>query len=188
MVWYNYRRVPAVTLLQQLIDEGKLGRIFHYRAKFLQDWTISAGPAAGRRRAVAPRRERRRQRRHRRSAGALHRHRDVAERADRRSDGDDRDVHQAAQAQPHRQGRARRHRRCQRVPGAVSERIARRPSKRRATRAGTRRSTRSRSTASTRRRSGTCTICIACSGSITRTKAARAAGAAFTSPTAIIRT
>ena len=32
---------PAVTLLKQLIDEGKLGRIFHYRAKFLQDWTIS---------------------------------------------------------------------------------------------------------------------------------------------------
>jgi myo-inositol 2-dehydrogenase/D-chiro-inositol 1-dehydrogenase len=41
MVWYNYRRVPAVTLLHQLIGEGKLGRIFHYRAKFLQDWTIA---------------------------------------------------------------------------------------------------------------------------------------------------
>ena len=41
MVWYNYRRVPAVVLLKQLIDEGRLGRIFHYRAKFLQDWTIS---------------------------------------------------------------------------------------------------------------------------------------------------
>src|SRR5436190_8126400 len=41
MVWYNYRRVPAVTLLKKLIDEGRLGRIFHYRAKFLQDWTIS---------------------------------------------------------------------------------------------------------------------------------------------------
>jgi predicted dehydrogenase len=40
-VWYNYRRVPAVVLLKQLLDEGKLGRIFHYRAKFLQDWTIS---------------------------------------------------------------------------------------------------------------------------------------------------
>jgi myo-inositol 2-dehydrogenase/D-chiro-inositol 1-dehydrogenase len=40
-VWYNYRRVPAVTLLKQLIDDGRLGRIFHYRAKFLQDWTIS---------------------------------------------------------------------------------------------------------------------------------------------------
>src|SRR5271167_3102440 len=41
MVWYNYRRVPAVVLAKQLIDEGRLGRIFHYRAKFLQDWTIS---------------------------------------------------------------------------------------------------------------------------------------------------
>src|SRR3954467_2995194 len=41
MVWYNYRRVPAVTLAKQLVEEGKLGRIFHYRAKFLQDWTIS---------------------------------------------------------------------------------------------------------------------------------------------------
>jgi myo-inositol 2-dehydrogenase/D-chiro-inositol 1-dehydrogenase len=42
MVWYNYRRVPAVSLAKQLIDEGRLGRVFHYRAKFLQDWTISA--------------------------------------------------------------------------------------------------------------------------------------------------
>jgi len=42
MVWYNYRRVPAVTFAKQIIDSGKLGRIFHYRAKFLQDWTISA--------------------------------------------------------------------------------------------------------------------------------------------------
>jgi predicted dehydrogenase len=41
-VWYNYRRVPAVVLIKHLLDEGKLGRIYHYRAKFLQDWTISA--------------------------------------------------------------------------------------------------------------------------------------------------
>ncbi len=40
-VWYNYRRVPAVTMIKNLVDEGKFGRIFHYRAKFLQDWTIS---------------------------------------------------------------------------------------------------------------------------------------------------
>jgi predicted dehydrogenase len=40
-VWYNYRRVPAVTMIKNLLDEGKFGRIFHYRAKFLQDWTIS---------------------------------------------------------------------------------------------------------------------------------------------------
>jgi predicted dehydrogenase len=42
MVWYNYRRVPACSLAKQLIDEGRLGKIFHYRANFLQDWTISA--------------------------------------------------------------------------------------------------------------------------------------------------
>jgi predicted dehydrogenase len=41
-VSFNYRRVPAVTLAKQLIDSGRLGRIFHYRAVFLQDWTISA--------------------------------------------------------------------------------------------------------------------------------------------------
>lgn len=41
MVWYNYRRVPAVVLLKQLVEEGRFGRIFHYRSKFLQDWTIS---------------------------------------------------------------------------------------------------------------------------------------------------
>jgi len=40
-VWYNYRRLPAVTLAKQIIDAGKLGKIFHYRANFLQDWTIS---------------------------------------------------------------------------------------------------------------------------------------------------
>jgi predicted dehydrogenase len=41
LVSYNYRRIPAITLAKQLIDEGRLGRIFHYRAKFLQDWTMS---------------------------------------------------------------------------------------------------------------------------------------------------
>ena len=40
-VWYNYRRIPAVTLIKQIVDEGRLGKIFHYRASFLQDWTIS---------------------------------------------------------------------------------------------------------------------------------------------------
>jgi predicted dehydrogenase len=42
MVWYNYRRIPAVSLAKRLIDDGRLGRVFHYRAKFLQDWTIKA--------------------------------------------------------------------------------------------------------------------------------------------------
>ena len=41
MVWYNYRRCPAVVLAKNIIDSGKLGRVFHYRANFLQDWTIN---------------------------------------------------------------------------------------------------------------------------------------------------
>jgi predicted dehydrogenase len=40
-VWYNYRRLPAVSLAKQIVASGKLGKIFHYRANFLQDWTIS---------------------------------------------------------------------------------------------------------------------------------------------------
>ena len=40
-VWYNYRRVPAVTLAKNIVASGKLGKIFHYRANFLQDWCIS---------------------------------------------------------------------------------------------------------------------------------------------------
>jgi predicted dehydrogenase len=40
-VWYSYRRVPAVTLAHQLVKEGRLGRIYHVRAYYLQDW---AGP------------------------------------------------------------------------------------------------------------------------------------------------
>ena len=46
-VWYNYRRIPAVTLAKQIIDSGKLGKIFHYRANFLQDWTINANVPQG---------------------------------------------------------------------------------------------------------------------------------------------
>jgi predicted dehydrogenase len=37
-VWYNYRRCPAVALAWQLAREGKLGRIYHVRAKYLQSW------------------------------------------------------------------------------------------------------------------------------------------------------
>jgi len=47
LVSFNYRRVPAVTLAKNLIDEGRLGKIFHYRANFLQDWTISADVPQG---------------------------------------------------------------------------------------------------------------------------------------------
>lgn len=40
MVAFNYRKVPAVTLARQMIGEGKLGRIYHFRALFLQDWIM----------------------------------------------------------------------------------------------------------------------------------------------------
>lgn len=47
MVWFNQRRFPAVTLAKQMIDAGALGRVFHYRATYLQDWTISKDAPLG---------------------------------------------------------------------------------------------------------------------------------------------
>jgi myo-inositol 2-dehydrogenase/D-chiro-inositol 1-dehydrogenase len=44
LVWFNYRRVPAVAFAQQLLAEGKLGRIFHYRATYLQEWGPTRPP------------------------------------------------------------------------------------------------------------------------------------------------
>lgn len=41
MVWFNYRRVPAIALARQLVSEQRIGRPFHYRATYLQDWTIA---------------------------------------------------------------------------------------------------------------------------------------------------
>ncbi|MCK0472232.1 Gfo/Idh/MocA family protein [Halalkalibacter sp. APA_J-10(15)] len=38
MVNFNYRFTPAVMLAKKLIDEGRLGKIHHFRAWFLQDW------------------------------------------------------------------------------------------------------------------------------------------------------
>ena len=37
-VWFNYRRVPAVELAERLLREGRLGRIYQYRAQYLQQW------------------------------------------------------------------------------------------------------------------------------------------------------
>lgn len=37
-VWYNYRRVPAVALAHQLVAEGRIGRVYHVRAAYLQSW------------------------------------------------------------------------------------------------------------------------------------------------------
>lgn len=41
MVWFNYRRVPAIAFARRLIEQGRIGRIFHFRALYLQDWTLS---------------------------------------------------------------------------------------------------------------------------------------------------
>ncbi len=38
MVWFNYRRVPALAFARQLIAQGRLGQIYHYRAVYLQEW------------------------------------------------------------------------------------------------------------------------------------------------------
>ena len=43
MVGYNYRRVPAVALAKQILREGRLGQIYHWRAVYLQDWIIDPG-------------------------------------------------------------------------------------------------------------------------------------------------
>jgi predicted dehydrogenase len=37
---HNYRRVPAIRLARRLIDEGRIGRIFHWRGAYLQDWIV----------------------------------------------------------------------------------------------------------------------------------------------------
>jgi predicted dehydrogenase len=37
---HNYRRVPAVILAKQLIDEGKIGKIYHWRGAYLQSWIM----------------------------------------------------------------------------------------------------------------------------------------------------
>jgi predicted dehydrogenase len=37
-VWFNYRRCPAVALAWQMMREGKVGRVYHVRAQYLQSW------------------------------------------------------------------------------------------------------------------------------------------------------
>jgi predicted dehydrogenase len=40
---HNYRRCPAVQLARALIDEGRIGRIFHWRGAYQQDWIVDPG-------------------------------------------------------------------------------------------------------------------------------------------------
>lgn len=39
-LFHNYRKAPAVALAKRMLDEGRLGRVFHFRATYLQDWII----------------------------------------------------------------------------------------------------------------------------------------------------
>ena len=40
LIFFNYRANPAVSFAKQLIDEGYIGKIYHWRALFLQDWIV----------------------------------------------------------------------------------------------------------------------------------------------------
>ncbi|MFN2199246.1 MAG: Gfo/Idh/MocA family protein [Anaerolineales bacterium] len=37
---HNYRRAPAIRLAKRLVEEGRLGQIFHWRGTYLQDWIV----------------------------------------------------------------------------------------------------------------------------------------------------
>ena len=77
MVSFNYRRVPAIALAKQLIEEGRIGRPFHYWGTYNQDYTISADvPQGGM--ALAAGCQGGRFRCDRRLAGSLHRFRRMA--------------------------------------------------------------------------------------------------------------
>src|SRR4029077_18315015 len=42
MVCHNYRRIPAIALAKQMIERGEIGdRIFHFRARYAQDWIVN---------------------------------------------------------------------------------------------------------------------------------------------------
>ena len=40
MVAFNYRRVPAIAFARQMIEEGKIGKVFHFNAVYYQDWLV----------------------------------------------------------------------------------------------------------------------------------------------------
>ena len=46
MVWFNYRRVPAIAYARQLIDDERIGTIFHYDAAYRQQWGADTSRAA----------------------------------------------------------------------------------------------------------------------------------------------
>jgi predicted dehydrogenase len=40
MICHNYRRIPALALAKKMVDAGDLGAIYHYRARYAQDWIV----------------------------------------------------------------------------------------------------------------------------------------------------
>jgi predicted dehydrogenase len=40
MLMHNYRKIPAVAFVRRLVDEGRLGQIYHYHGAYLQDWIM----------------------------------------------------------------------------------------------------------------------------------------------------
>ncbi len=47
LVWFNYRANPAVAFAKKLIDDGAIGRIYHWRGLFLQDWLVNPSSPIG---------------------------------------------------------------------------------------------------------------------------------------------
>lgn len=43
MIGFNYRRVPALALAKQLIDEGRIGEVYHFRGIYEQSWLVDPG-------------------------------------------------------------------------------------------------------------------------------------------------
>ena len=40
MICHNYRRLPAIALAKQMIAQGEMGKLFHFRARYAQDWIV----------------------------------------------------------------------------------------------------------------------------------------------------
>ncbi|SRR5579884_698414 len=41
LLMHNYRRAPAVAMAKKLVEDGRLGKLYHFRARYLQDWAMS---------------------------------------------------------------------------------------------------------------------------------------------------
>jgi predicted dehydrogenase len=45
LIWFNYRRVPAIALAKRLIEEGRMGQVFHYRAYYFNQSGVDPSKA-----------------------------------------------------------------------------------------------------------------------------------------------